>query len=140
MDGETSSDGLTRLDWTLGQNPDAVILELGGNDMLRALSPAVTRDNIEKILIVLKQRHITVLLAGMKPFANLGADYGENYENIYSSLAKKYGAVYYPFFLEGVALKPELVQDDGLHPNAAGVDVIVGRILPDVEKLLKEVQ
>jgi len=137
VSGDTTSGGLSRLDWTLQQKPDFVIIELGANDMLRATDPAVTRDNLQKMLETLQQQKIPVLLAGMKATTNLGQKYVTAFDDIYPVLAKKYSAVYYPFFLEGVALHRDLLQDDGLHPSAAGVAVIVDKILPSVEKLLK---
>ena len=138
ISGDTTSGGLSRLDWTLQQKPDYIIIELGANDMLRAIDPAVPRKNLEQMLKILQQRKIPVLLAGMKCTRNLGQKYVTAFDGIYPDLAKKYNAVYYPFFLEGVALHPDLVQDDGLHPNANGVAVIVDKILPDVKKLLKQ--
>jgi acyl-CoA thioesterase-1 len=137
VSGDTTSGGLSRLDWTLlQQKPDFVILELGANDMLRAIDPALTRGNLQKMLELLQQKKIPVLLAGMKAMLNLGEKYVTDFDGIYPALAKKYNAVYYPFFLEGVALHPELIQEDGMHPNPAGVAVIVDKILPDVKKLL----
>lgn len=138
VSGDTTSGGLTRLDWTLAQKPDFVIIELGANDMLRAIDPALTRDNLQKMLDILQQKKIPVLLAGMKATPNLGQKYVTAFDDIYPTLAKKYPVVYYPFFLDGVALHRDLIQDDGLHPNAAGVAVIVNNILPSVEKLLKQ--
>jgi acyl-CoA thioesterase-1 len=138
VSGETTSGGLARLDWTLEQKPDFVILELGANDMLHAIDPALTRGNLQKMLAVLQQKKIPVLLAGMKATPNLGQKYVTAFDDIYPSLAKKYHAAYYPFFLEGVALHPGLIQDDGMHPNAAGVAVIVDKMLPSVKILLKK--
>jgi acyl-CoA thioesterase-1 len=138
VSGETSSGTKARLEWTLAQNPDCVILETGANDMLRAVDPDVTRANIETILKVLKDRKIPVLLAGMRAFANLGPEYTQRYESVFPDLAKKYGALYYPFFLRDVAMHPDLLQDDGMHPNAAGVGRIVDGVMPNVEKLLAE--
>jgi acyl-CoA thioesterase-1 len=138
ISGDTTSGGLSRLDWTLQQKPDFVILELGANDMLRATDPALTRANLQKMLEILQQKKIPALLAGMKATTNLGQKYVTAFDGIYPDLAKKYHVVYYPFFLEGVALHRELIQDDGMHPNPAGVAVIVDKILPDVEKLLKQ--
>jgi acyl-CoA thioesterase I len=113
-----------------------VILELGANDALRGVDPKVTRSALEAMLDRLKARHIPVLLAGMLAPRNLGPDYGAAFDAIYPDLAKKYDAILYPFFLAGVAADPKLNQRDGLHPTAAGVDVIVGRMLPDVERLV----
>jgi acyl-CoA thioesterase-1 len=138
VSGETSAGGLARLEWTLYQKPDYVILELGANDMLRAIDPAVTKQNLQKMLDILQEKKIPVLLTGMKAFANLGPQFTAAYEEMFASLAKQYHVVYYPFFLDGVALHPGLLQDDGLHPNPAGVGVIVTHILPSVEKLLKQ--
>ena len=136
VSGDTAADGLARLDWSVPPGTDAVILELGANDMLRGLNPQVTRRALDAILRRLTERHIAVLVCGMRAAPNLGADYGQAFERIYTELAVKYGAPLYPFFLDGVAADLSLVQRDGLHPNAAGVGVIVGRILPNVEELV----
>ena len=136
VSGDTSAGGLARLDWSVPDGTDAVILELGANDMLRGFKPEVTRDALDKILQRLKDRHIAVLLCGMRAAPNLGADYGRSFEPIYPELAAKYGALLYPFFLDGVAGDRSLNQHDGLHPTAAGVDVIVAAILPKVEELI----
>jgi acyl-CoA thioesterase-1 len=136
VSGETSSGTKARLEWTLAQNPDCVILETGANDMLRAVDPGVTRANVEAILKMLKERKIPVLLAGMRAFANLGPEYTQKYESVFPDMARKYGALYYPFFLRDVAMQPALLQDDGMHPNALGVGTIVDGIMPDVEKLI----
>ena len=138
VNGDTTSGGLTRLAFVLDvHNPDYVILELGANDMLRAIPPEVTRKNLRAMLDVLKERRIPVLLAGMRSFRNLSL-FGDAFQDIYEDLADEYDTVYYPFFLSGVALEAPLNQDDGLHPNAAGVDVIVDKITPYVKKLLKK--
>lgn len=139
VSADTTSGGLTRLAWTLdAQQPDFAIVALGANDMLRGTDPEVTRRNLKKILKTLKQRKIPVLLAGMKATPNLGPAFADSYQKMYQALAGKYAAVYYPFFLEGAALEPGLVQDDGLHPNEQGVAVIVGKILPSVKELLQK--
>lgn len=135
VSGDTSSDGLARLDWSVPQGTSAVILELGANDMLRGIKPQLTRDALDKILQRLTARHIAVLLCGMRAAPNLGADYGNAFEAIYPDLAAKYGVLLYPFFLDGVAGNLKLTQPDGMHPNPAGVDIIVERILPKVEEL-----
>jgi acyl-CoA thioesterase-1 len=140
VSGDTASDGLARLDWSVPDGTDAVILELGANDMLRGINPDVTRKALDTILSRLTQRHIAVLLCGMRAAPNLGPDYVLQFERIYPDLAAKYGVPLYPFFLDGVAADPKLVQHDGLHPNAAGVDIIVGRILPKVQELIAGVQ
>ncbi len=136
VSGDTASDGLARLDWSVPQGTDAVILELGANDMLRGMKPEFTRDALETILRRLTERHIAVLLCGMRAAPNLGAEYDQAFERIYPELAAKYAVLLYPFFLDGVAADLSLTQHDGMHPNAAGVDVIVGRILPKVEDLI----
>jgi acyl-CoA thioesterase-1 len=140
VSGDTSADGLARLDWSVPPDTEAVILELGANDMLRGIKPQVTQDALEAILRRLTERHIAVLLCGMRAAPNLGPDYGSFFERIYPELAAKYDAVLYPFFLDGVAANLGLLQRDGLHPTAAGVDVIVARILPKVEQLLARVR
>jgi acyl-CoA thioesterase I len=138
--GDTASGGLARLDWSVPPDTDAVILELGGNDMLRGIDPQVTRAALAAILRRLAGRRIAVLLCGMRAAPNLGADYVQSFERIYPELAAKYGVLIYPFFLDGVAANPALLQHDGLHPAAAGVDVIVARILPQVEQLVARVR
>lgn len=140
VSGDTSSDGLARLDWSVPQDTAAVIVELGANDMLRGIKPQITRDALDAILKRLSTRHIAVLLSGMRAAPNLGADYGKAFEAIYPDLAAKYGALLYPFFLDGVAGNLKLVQPDGLHPNPSGVGVIVERILPKVEELITRAQ
>jgi acyl-CoA thioesterase I len=136
VSGDTASDGLARVDWSVGTDADAVIVELGANDALRGIDPAVTRDALDKLLARLSQRGLPVLLAGMLAPPNLGPDYGAKFNAIYPDLAAKYGAVLYPFFLDGVAARPDLNQADGIHPNQAGVAVIVQRMLPSVETLI----
>jgi acyl-CoA thioesterase-1 len=136
VSGDTASDGLARLDWSVPEGTEAVILELGANDMLRGFKPEVTRDALGTILRRLTARHIVVLLCGMRSAPNLGAEYGTAFERIYPDLAAKYDVLIYPFFLDGAAADLKFLQHDGLHPNAAGVDVIVARILPKVEELI----
>jgi acyl-CoA thioesterase-1 len=136
VSGDTASGALARLDWSVPDGTDAVIVEIGANDMLRGIKPQVTRGALDTILQRLTGRHIAVLLCGMRAAPNLGADYGQSFESIYPELAAKYGALVYPFFLDGVAADLGLLQKDGLHPNAAGVNVIVARILPKVEELV----
>jgi len=136
VSGDTSAGGLARLDWSLADHPDAVILELGSNDMLRGIAPAVTEKNLRAILDRLKAAHVKVLLTGMHAQRNLGADYVKQFDSIYPRLAKDYNVLFYPFFLDGVALNPKLNQADGMHPNPAGVKVVVARMLPLVKKLV----
>ncbi len=136
VSGDTAADGLARLDWSVPQGTDAVIVELGANDMLRGLKPEVTRAALDGILHRLTERHMAVMLCGMRAAPNLGADYGQAFERIYPELAAKYGALLYPFFLDGVAADLSLLQRDGLHLNAAGVAVIVQRMVPKVQELI----
>jgi acyl-CoA thioesterase-1 len=140
VSGDTASDGLARLDWSVPQGTDAVIVELGANDMLRGIKPEVTRNALDQILQRLTARHIAVLVAGMRAAPNLGADYGQAFDGTYPALAAKYRVILYPFFLDGAAADRSLTQQDGLHPNAAGVGVIVARILPAVEQLVAQVR
>jgi acyl-CoA thioesterase I len=140
VSGDTASGALARLDWSVPDGTDAVILEIGANDMLRGIKPQVTRAALDTILQRLTGHHIAVLLCGMRAAPNLGADFAQSFESIYPELAAKYGALVYPFFLDGVAADLGLLQRDGLHPNAAGVEVIVRRILPKVEELIANVR
>ena len=140
VSGDTASDGLARLDWSVPQGTEAVIVELGANDMLRGAKPQLTRDALDAILRRLTERHVAVLLCGMRAAPNLGSEFGQEFERIYPELAAKYGVLLYPFFLDGVAADLNLTQHDGLHPNAAGVDVIVTRMLPRVEDLVARVR
>ncbi|MDR0476600.1 MAG: arylesterase [Desulfobulbaceae bacterium] len=130
VSGETSSDALSRLDWILGMKPDIVIFESGANDGLRGINPAVPRENIDKILTRLQEKGVVTILAGMRMVTNLGSTYINDFNAIYPDLAKKHRLLFMPFFLDGVAAKPELNQDDGIHPRAAGYDIIVENILP----------
>ena len=136
VSGDTASGGLGRLDWSVPDGTSAVIVELGANDALRGIDPSVTKAALDGILTKLRDRHIFVLLAGMRAPRNMGADYVQAFDAIYPALASTHRVVFYPFFLEGVATDAKLNQADGLHPTAAGVDVIVARILPQVEQLI----
>jgi len=140
VSGNIAADGLARLDWSVPADTDAVVVELGANDMLRGLRPEVTRAALDAILQRLSERHIGVLLCGMRGAPNLGADYDRAFERIYPELAAKYGALLYPFFLDGVASDLGLNQPDGLHPSAAGVNAIVARMLPKVEELIARIR
>ncbi|MDX8453652.1 arylesterase [Mesorhizobium sp. VK9D] len=138
VSGDTSSGGLARLDWSVPDGTRLVIVELGANDMLRGVSPDIPEKNLDAMLARLKQRNIPVLLAGMRAAPNLGADYQRSFDAIYPKLAAKYDVPLYPFFLDGVAGHPDLRLEDGLHPNSKGVDVMVERILPIVEKAIAD--
>lgn len=136
VSGDTSAGGLARLDWALASKPDAVIVELGGNDGLRGLDPKVTFANLDAILARLAARGTKALLTGMLAPPNLGRDYGGEFNAVFPRLAEKHGVPLYPFFLDGVAADPALNQRDGIHPNAKGVAVVVERILPHVKQLI----
>ena len=137
VSGDTSAGGKNRLKWALTKNPDVVIVELGANDGLRGLNPNNTKENLAAILRELRQRKISVLLAGMLAPPNFGKTYGQEFKKIYLDLAREFNVPLYKFFLEGVAGKPALNQSDGIHPNKKGVVVIVERILPRVVSILK---
>lgn len=136
VSGDTSSGGLARLDWSVPEKTDAVILELGANDALRAVDPAVTRKALDEAITRLRARKIEVLLAGMMAPPNFGGEYAARFNPIYPDLAKKHDVVFYPFFLDGVATVTKLNLKDGIHPTAEGIDQIVSRILPKVEELI----
>jgi acyl-CoA thioesterase-1 len=139
VSGDTSAGGKARIDWVLADRPDAAIVELGGNDGLRGLPPSDMQANLAVILDRLQQAGVNTLLCGMYPPPNLGADYTRAFRAVFDQLARRPGLVYDPFFLQNVALHPELIQPDGIHPNAQGVRLIVARLLPLVEQLLKSV-
>lgn len=136
VSGDTSAAGLARLDWTLVERPDLVLLALGANDALRGLDPAVTEANLAAILTRLQAQAIPVLLIGMRAPPNLGPDYTAAFDGIYGRLAARFGVPLYPFFLDGVAAVAALNQEDGMHPNAAGVEAVVARLLPHVLRAL----
>ena len=137
VSGDTTAGGLARLDWALSDAPDLVLVELGANDGLRGLDPNDTRRNLAAILEALSERGMPTLLAGMYAPPNLGREYGEVFNALYPDLAETYSVPLYPFFLEGVAADTSLNQADGLHPNGAGVMVIVENILPAVITLIE---
>jgi acyl-CoA thioesterase-1 len=136
VSGDTSSGGRDRLDWSVPDGTQAVILELGANDALRGTDPAVTKSALSDILTRLKARGIAVLLCGMVAPPNYGSDYSARFNAIYPDLARSFGVPLYPFFLQGVAADAKLNQADGMHPTAEGVDVIVKNILPTVQAFL----
>lgn len=139
VSGDTTTDAAARLDWVLaGGRVDAALVELGGNDGLRGLDPAIMARNLSHILDVLQANHIPVLLSGMLAPPSLGAAYGDSFQAVFTKLGARPGVIYDPFFLAGVAAHPALLQADGIHPNAAGVDVEVARLLPLVLKLIAE--
>lgn len=138
VSGDTTAGGVARLDWMLADKPDFVILELGANDALRGLDPAEARRNLETIILRIKEAGAKILLAGMLAPRNMGDDYAIAFDGMYPELARAHGLELYPFFLEGVATKPELNQGDGLHPTKEGIAVIVEGILPHLTKMLDQ--
>ncbi|HEV7307359.1 MAG TPA: arylesterase [Ensifer sp.] len=136
VSGDTSSGGLSRIDWSVPDGTKGVILELGANDALRGIAPEATRKNIEAMITRLKDRGVAVLLVGMMAPPNMGADYAARFNPIYPELAQKYGLELYPFFLDGVVTEAKLKLDDGMHPNGDGVGVMVDKALPVVERFL----
>ena len=138
ISGDTTAGGVARVGAVISAKPDGVILELGANDGLRGIDPALAEANLDQIIGALRKANISVLLAGMRALTGMGRRYGEEFAQIYPRLAQKHGLKLYPFFLEGVAGDPALNQPDGLHPTAQGVREIVRRILPDVEAFLTE--
>ncbi|HEV8679816.1 MAG TPA: arylesterase [Stellaceae bacterium] len=136
VSGDTTTAGLARLDWSLADKPDIVILELGANDTLRGIDPKIVRANLDTMIRKIQASGATVLLAGMRALANWGEGYQHEFERIYPELARAHGVTLYPFFLEGVAMDPKLNQPDGLHPNERGVAVLVDRIAPYVVRLI----
>jgi acyl-CoA thioesterase-1 len=140
VSGDTTAAGLARLAFTLDglpRKPDLILVGLGGNDMLRGLSPAETRSNLDAILAELKKRDMPVLLTGMLASPNMGPDYATAFNAIFPDLARKYGATLYPFMLDGVIGDRALQLPDGIHPNDKGVTVIVGKLAPVVARALK---
>jgi acyl-CoA thioesterase I len=140
VSGDTASGGLERLDWSVPDGTDGVILALGANDMLRGVDPGVTKRALEGIVTRLKARGIAVMLAGMYASRNLGPDYVARFDAIYRDIAARHGLLLYPFFLEGVAGERSLNLADGIHPSTQGVETIVRRIVPTVEAFLAQVR
>ena len=136
VSGDTTAGGVTRIDWALADKPDVVVLVLGGNDMLRGLRPAASEQNLRIILTRLADEGVPVLLCGMLAPENLGADYAAEFNPLYPRLADEFNTSFIPFFLQDVALVPALNQPDGLHPNRAGIDVIVQNLMPELLVLL----
>jgi len=139
VSGDTTSAGLSRIDWSVPDGTDGVILELGANDALRGIAPEQSEKNLDAMLARLKERGIPVLLAGILAPPNMGGDYAEKFNPIYKRLADKYAVPLYPFFLDGVTTLPGMQIEDGMHPNAKGIAVMVERTLPMVEAFLGEI-
>ena len=138
VSGDTSADGLARLDWAMADHPDVVLLELGANDALRGIDPKLTYANLDQILARLKASGAKVLLIGMLAPPNWGSDYRHEFDAIYHRLADKYQVPLYPFILDGVVLDPQLLQQDGLHPTAAGAEIIAEKLTPYVARLIRD--
>ncbi|MNH84407.1 Arylesterase precursor [compost metagenome] len=139
VSGDTTSGGLSRIDWSVPDGTSGVILELGANDALRGIAPEQSEKNLDAMLTRLKGRGIPVLLAGILAPPNMGGDYAEKFNPIYKRLAEKHAVPLYPFFLDGVTTVPGMQLEDGMHPNAKGVAVMVERTLPMVESFLGEI-
>jgi acyl-CoA thioesterase I len=140
VSGDTTAGGLARLDWAIPDDADGVIIELGANDALRGLDPAQARKNLEAIITRIKAKGADILLTGMRAPRNYGPEFTRAFDRNFPELAKKHDLLFYPFFLEGILLNSALNLDDGIHPNAKGVDVIVQGILPHVEELIERVK
>jgi acyl-CoA thioesterase-1 len=136
ISGETSSGAKARIDWVLKLNPDIVILETGANDGLRGIDPELVEENIEHIIVTLKQKEITVVLTGMMMLTNLGKNYVDAFNELYPRLARRHEVVFMPFFLQDVAAEPGKNQADGIHPNAAGYEILAANLLPYVEQAI----
>lgn len=139
VSGDTTSGGLSRIDWVLSENYSAVILNLGFNDAFRGIPVQNVQLNLDELILKIRQRNLPTLLAGALAPRNLGPDYSRAFDAIYPNLADKHELIFYPFFLEGVASVPDLNQEDGIHPNKDGVAVIVRQLLPYVEQLIARI-
>jgi acyl-CoA thioesterase-1 len=139
VSGDTTTGGLARIDWSVPDGTDGVILELGANDALRGIAPEESAKNLDEMITRLKARGIAVLLAGMIAPPNMGGDYAARFNPIYQKLADKHGLPLYPFFLDGVALDAGLKLSDGMHPSAKGVDIMVEKMEPAVTKFIQAI-
>ncbi|WP_018235943.1 arylesterase [Ensifer sp. BR816] len=140
VSGDTTSGGRARIDWSVPDGTKGVILELGANDALRGIPPEETRNNLEAMIVRLKERGVAVLLAGMMAPPNMGADYAARFNSIYSDLAREHSLAFYPFFLDGVVTRAELQLEDGMHPNSDGIAIMVERFLPTAEQFVRSLQ
>ena len=139
VSGDTTSGGLSRLDWSVPDGTNGVVLELGANDAMRGLPFELASKNLDAMIGRLKQRGVAVLLVGMRAPPNMGEDYQQGFDAIYPALATKYKVPLYPFFLDGVAADPALNLNDGIHPNQAGIAIMIKRILPYVERFIEQI-
>ncbi|MEM7214572.1 MAG: arylesterase [Pseudomonadota bacterium] len=139
VSGDTTSGGLSRLEWSIGESADLVVLELGGNDALRGIPVDLTRQNLEDMVVALKDKGTEIVLAGMLAPPNMGSKYGEAFNAIYPELASKHDITLYPFFLDGVAAESSLNLEDGIHPNTEGIGVMVEKILPVMKTKLQSI-
>lgn len=140
VSGDTTAGGLRRLDWILASKPDIVMVALGANDAMRGYNPSVTRANLDAILTKLRARNIKVLLVGMQSPANFGFGFVDDFNRVFSDLARKHGTPLYPFMLDGVAFQPSLNQQDGIHPNSAGAALIAKKLAPMLADLLNSLK
>ena len=138
VSGNTSSNGLARIAWSLGDHPDIVVLCLGANDMLRGIDPALTKDNLNKMIIKIKENGAIVVLAGMQSPESMGENYQSQFDQLYVDLAKQHNTIFMPFLLEGVALKTKFLQDDFKHPNALGIQAIADNLYPYLLQAMSE--
>ncbi|MDM9649631.1 arylesterase [Rhizobium sp. S163] len=136
VSGDTTTGGLSRIDWSVPDGTDAVILELGANDALRGIAPEQSEENLDQMITRLKERGIAVFLAGMMAPPNMGGDYAARFNPIYEKLARKHGLTLYPFFLDGVVLDASLKLEDGMHPNSKGVDTMVQKMEPAITQFI----
>ncbi|MDP6727523.1 MAG: arylesterase [Gammaproteobacteria bacterium] len=139
ISGNTSKNGLSRIDWSLGDNPDIVILCLGANDVLRGISPELTMANLDSIINKFIKNGSIVILAGMLSPENMGSEYQNKFDSIYPKLAKNYDLIFMPFLLEGVALDKKYLQSDYKHPNKLGIKIIASNLLPYVNEALTKI-
>ena len=138
VSGNTSSNGLARIDWSLDDNPDVMVLCLGANDMLRGIDPALTKENLSTMIVKIKESGATLVFAGMRSPESMGEDYQSQFDQLYPDLAKKHNLIFMPFLLEGVVLDERFLQSDYKHPNALGIQIIANNLYPYLITSLKE--
>jgi acyl-CoA thioesterase-1 len=138
ISGDTTADGLGRMDFSVRPDSAVVVIALGGNDLLQGLDPKATRANLDGIIRRLQARHKGVVLAGIKAPPEIGRSYASDFNAVYPALATEHHVALYPDLLAGVARNPALNQGDGIHPNARGVQIVASRLAPVVAKVLKQ--